>query len=111
MQLIPSTVFHNGKIYGIIVSCTDEEYQQYIMHDEINENQVSCTFLQEYIQKSGVDVKELIKNSEQNAPAGNFGFWVYAKTITIPNVKEILEYAGLDFFEFVDAYCEHLKSL
>ena len=67
MPLIASTVFHNGKIYGDIVFCTEEEFKQYTMHDIINENRVSVTFLKEYLENNGVNLDILIKEKQQNA--------------------------------------------
>ncbi len=81
------------------------------MHDIINENQVSATFLKEYIQKNNIDLDELIKKMEIHTLTPTGPIWKYAKTITITNVKEILHEANLDFFAFIDIYCEYLKLL
>lgn len=111
MPLIASTVYNNGGILGVIVWCTEDEYKEYVMHDKINENQVSVTFLKNYLKEREINVDDLIKKHKQHALAGDIGVWTRAYTITIPNLKEILDMAEIDYHNFIDAYCEYLKNL
>ena len=81
------------------------------MHDIINENRVSVTFLKEYLENNGVNLDILIKEKQQNAEHSQGIIWVHAYTVTIPSLKVILEEACLDFHAFIDAYCGYLKNL
>ncbi|MCW3126863.1 MAG: hypothetical protein JWO03_2521 [Bacteroidetes bacterium] len=113
MKLIASTVAHNGKINGIIVGVSEEEYANYMRDpDIINENTVSLTFLKEYLSTRGYDSK-IAEDSAFNAPAGRFGWWNFARVVSVHDLKEVLHSIdeNLNFHQFIDAYCEHLKSL
>ncbi|MBS1686261.1 MAG: hypothetical protein JSS76_16065 [Bacteroidetes bacterium] len=113
MKLIASTVAYKNGIKGIIVAVTDEEYNYYMANtDFINENTVSATFLKEYIEQKGIPFTIALERFEK-AYAGRIGIWSNAYTVSIPLVKEILDSVDetLNFHEFIDAYCAHLKNL
>jgi|GEM_PF-2279148 hypothetical protein len=111
-RLIASTVFHNGKIRGIIVGVTHAEYEYYMEHDVINENQVSITCVKQYLNEKGYP-DEIAKEKISKAYAGEIAFWKNAYVITIPNLKEVLHIVdeNLIYHDFIDAYCQHLKSI
>ena len=112
MALIASTVFSKGRIHSIIVSCTEQEYTDYMEdHDKINENQISATFLKEYLNTKGLNFESLIENTWKDALACSIGYWRYAKTLTVADLKEILHEAKLYLDTFIDAYAEYLKTL
>ena len=113
MKLIASTVASGNKIMGIIVAVTDDEYNYYMQTpDLINENTVSATFLKEYIEQRGIPLNIALERFEK-AYAGRIGIWQNAYTVSIPVLKDILHSVdeSLSFHDFIDAYCEHLKSI
>jgi hypothetical protein len=104
----------NGQqvIRGTLIAVTDKEYEQFMNGDPINENQVSLTFFKSYLEDKGYNV-DIATDKLSKAYAGEIGFWNKAYVISIPNLKEVLNAVApeISYHEFIDAYCEYLKSI
>lgn len=113
MPIIPLTYFdiETGKFRALLAFCTEEEREKYLMGQyDNNEYTFSATFISKYLDSKGFPV-EISVDVLQKVTAGKYGTWDKDHVITLPVLQAILKFVDLDYSEFIDAYCLHLKCL
>ncbi|MEO6303467.1 MAG: hypothetical protein ABIP51_09845 [Bacteroidia bacterium] len=80
---------------------------------EINEYTVSATFTRKYLSDRGYSYEyfEALSKHPIVKTEHLVAEWRFADVLEIHSLKEIFNVVNLNFHEFIEAYCEHLKSL
>jgi len=119
MPIIATTVGHldkenNFKIVAITVGCTQQEYDEYMEYNQelANLHTIPTVFFTDYVSKHDCSTNDIqnfnIPEQEKNHLIYS---WLGLGAMSINNVIKILTGLRLSYDDFVDAYCEYLKTI
>ena len=117
MPLIATTVVvDERRVRSEIAAVTEDEYALWLENDKPLEvtRLIPALFLNDYVvQQKGVQIKDLDKASKGIAETGDkYTFEsVYSKFVAVEYAKQTLLRFNLDYQDFIEAYCNYLKTL
>lgn len=111
------TLEASGKTGAVVVLCTPDEYRKYMETNRIPQALISVAFLRLYLDKHGFDLAsddpKLLEKSSGEALLGDVHYYesIENRFITTENAKSYLRGCKLDYGDFINSYCDYLKSL
>jgi hypothetical protein len=120
MPIIAITCLTKKGVIALTCLCSQREYENYTNGIDVNEYMFPAHFVYGYLERNNafleddVEIKEKIETTYKKATIKtvNATFkWLSTNVISIDNMKDILSELKLDYVDFVNAYCEHLKTV
>jgi|GEM_PF-2397389 len=117
MPTIPFVIITSDGPKATTVTCSQELYDEAIMGGYINEHllfehSVSANYFKEYLKTKRIAYVEIeLPHVVITEKGGEISIYKDAVNLPVYNVRTILESRELSYEDFIDSYCEVLKSI